>query len=37
MENQRIKRERLADFQHQAALEREYRSLQHVSDGKPES
>ncbi|OAT08008.1 cytochrome c oxidase assembly protein [Blastomyces gilchristii SLH14081] len=33
LENQRIKRERQADFEMQRALEAEYRKLQTVSDG----
>lgn len=33
MEQQRIKRERLADFEMQRALEQEYRKVQHVSNG----
>jgi protein PET117 len=33
MEQQRIKRERLADFEAQKALETEYRKLQNVRDG----
>lgn len=32
MENQRIKRERQADFEMQRALEAEYRKIQTVSD-----
>lgn len=32
MEQQRLKRERQADFEMQAALEKEYRKLQHVKD-----
>ena len=32
-EQQRIKRERLADFEMQRALEEEYRKVQTVSDG----
>ncbi|KXT15187.1 hypothetical protein AC579_3949 [Pseudocercospora musae] len=40
MEQQRVKRERLADFEMQRQLEEEYRKLQNVSDssevqGKP--
>ena len=34
MQNQKIKRERQADFDLQAALEKEYRSIQKVSNGK---
>lgn len=33
MEQQRIKKERLADFEMQRALEQEYRKVQTVSDG----
>ena len=33
MEQQRIKKERQADFEMQKALEEEYRKVQHVSDG----
>ncbi|KAL1990423.1 hypothetical protein VTN49DRAFT_6262 [Thermomyces lanuginosus] len=33
-EKQRIKRERMADFEMQRRLEEEYRKIQHVSDGK---
>jgi protein PET117 len=33
MEQQRIKRERVADFEMQKALEKEYRQLQTVRDG----
>lgn len=33
-EKQRIKRERMADFEMQRQLEEEYRKIQHVSDGK---
>lgn len=32
-EQQRLKRERLADFEMQKALEEEYRKVQTVSDG----
>lgn len=32
MEQQRVKRERVADFEAQRALESEYREAQHVSD-----
>lgn len=32
-EKQRIKRERMADFEMQRRLEEEYRKIQHVSDG----
>lgn len=32
MEQQRLKRERQADFEIQAALEKEYRKLQNVRD-----
>ena len=34
MEQQRLKRERQADFETQRALEQEYRKIQTVSDGK---
>ena len=34
MEQQRIKKERQLDFDMQAALEKEYRKLQNVSDGR---
>ena len=33
MEQQRVKRERVADFEMQKALEKEYRQLQTVRDG----
>jgi protein PET117 len=33
MEQQRIKKERLADFEMQKALEQEYRKIQTVHDG----
>jgi protein PET117 len=33
MEQQRVKRERQADFDMQRALEQEYRKIQTVSDG----
>ncbi|EME82656.1 uncharacterized protein MYCFIDRAFT_35873 [Pseudocercospora fijiensis CIRAD86] len=33
MEQQRVKKERLADFEMQRQLEEEYRKLQNVSDG----
>lgn len=33
MEQQRIKKERQLDFDMQAALEKEYRKIQNVSDG----
>ncbi|MCJ1445051.1 MAG: hypothetical protein MMC23_005556 [Stictis urceolatum] len=33
MEQQKIKRERQADFEMQKALEQEYRKVQHVHDG----
>lgn len=33
IEQQRIKKERLADFEMQKALEEEYRKVQAVSDG----
>ncbi|TKA76503.1 hypothetical protein B0A55_02889 [Friedmanniomyces simplex] len=36
MEQQRIKRERQADFEMQRVLEEEYRKVQSVSDGKEE-
>jgi len=35
MEQQRIKRERQADFEMQKALEEEYRKVQQVHDGVP--
>ena len=34
MEQQRIKRERLLDFEMQRQLEEEYRKVQNVSDGR---
>ena len=34
MENQRVKRERQADFEAQRKMEEEYRKVQRVSDGK---
>ena len=33
IEQQRIKKERQADFEMQKALEEEYRRVQHVNDG----
>ena len=33
MEQQKIKKERQADFDMQRALEEEYRKIQHVNDG----
>ena len=33
MEQQRVKKERQADFEMQKALEEEYRKVQHVNDG----
>lgn len=33
MEQQRLKKERLADFEMQRTLENEYRKIQNVSDG----
>lgn len=33
MEQQKVKRERQADFEMQRALEEEYRKVQHVRDG----
>ncbi|MCJ1476222.1 hypothetical protein MMC13_004888 [Lambiella insularis] len=35
MEQQRVKKERLADFEMQKALEEEYRKIQHVHDAVP--
>jgi len=35
MEQQKIKRERQADFEMQKALEEEYRKVQQVHDGAP--
>ncbi len=35
IEQQRVKKERLADFEMQRALEQEYRKVQKVSDGEP--
>jgi len=34
IEQQRLKKERQADFEMQRALEQEYRKVQHVDDGK---
>ena len=34
IEQQRVKKERQADFEMQKALEDEYRKVQHVGDGK---
>lgn len=34
IEQQRIKKERQADFEMQKALEEEYKKVQHVDDGK---
>ena len=34
MEQQKLKKERLADFELQRALESEYRKVQNVSDGR---